>query len=167
LPRYISAMFDILKSLFTGDGTSSGNDPRFGPEDLRLAEAALMFHVISADGAIKEEEQTKMRETLMTDYDLSKEEVAELYLAARQADHEAVDLYRFTSLLKGVFDREQRIALIERLWEMVFADGRMHELEDNVVWRIAQLMEVETPDRIAMKQRVRERLGLPDDFSEN
>jgi uncharacterized tellurite resistance protein B-like protein len=44
------------------------------------------------------------------------------------------------------------------MWEMVFADGKMHEFEDNIVWRIAQLLEVETQDRIAMKQRVRARL---------
>ena len=47
--------------------------------------------------------------------------------------------------------------MIERPWEMVFADGELHEFEDNVVWRVAQLLHVESPDRIAMKQRVRER----------
>lgn len=159
-------MFNALRSLLTGKNTELDTEGFFDPEDRRLAEAALMFHVIAADGAITGDEQAKMREILMADYELSSDEVSQLYDAARQADNEAVDLYRFTSVLKGIFDREQRIALIERLWEMVFADGRMHEFEDNVVWRIAQLMEVETPDRIAMKQRVRERLGIPDAASE-
>ena len=45
------------------------------------------------------------------------------------------------------------------MWEIVFADGHLHELEDNVVWRIAKLLEVENADRIAMKQRVREKRG--------
>jgi uncharacterized tellurite resistance protein B-like protein len=98
-----------------------------------------------------------MESILRGEYGLSAEEMDALYEAAREADHEAVDLYRFTSTLKSHIDREERIAIIERMWEMVFADGVMHEFEDNVVWRIAQLLEVETPDRIAMKQRVRAR----------
>jgi uncharacterized tellurite resistance protein B-like protein len=162
-PRYIFAMFDVLKSMLTGHGALTGGKASFDAEDYRLAEAALMFHVIAADGAVKAEERSRMREVLIDGYDLSSNEVDELFEAAKQADSEAVDLYRFTGLLKGRYNREERIALIERLWEMVFADGKLHEFEDNVVWRIAQLMEVETPDRIAMKQRVRKRLGLGDD----
>lgn len=151
-------MFDILKNFFN-DERSGKDDAGINQvfDDQRLAEAALMFHVIAADGRITDEEQARMKEILTGQYDLSESEFARLFAAARDADNEAVDLYRFTSLLKSRLDRNQRIAIIEHMWEMVFADGKMHELEDNVVWRIAQLMEVETQDRIAMKQRVRAR----------
>lgn len=151
-------MFDALKRLFGED--SPGNDgieAAFADDDMRLAEAALMFHVIASDGKVTDEERERMESLLTAEYGLSSDEMKTLYAAAREAEHEAVDLYRFTSTLKAQFDRDQRIALIERMWEMVFADGVMHEFEDNVVWRIAQLLEVETPDRIAMKQRVRAR----------
>ena len=151
-------MFDLLKTFFTDESSGhneSGLD--LDGDDHRLAEAALMFHVIAADGRITDSEQARMKEILIGQYDLSESEFIQLFEAARNADAEAVDLYRFTTLLKKRLDREQRIAIIEHMWEMVFADGKMHELEDNVVWRIAQLMEVETQDRIAMKQRVRAR----------
>lgn len=153
-------MFDSLKALFSGETAAEDGDaaPRI---DQRLAEAALMFHVIAADGRITEAERQRMESALQSEYGLSDEETAELYRAARSAEREAVDLFRFTNILKRKLDREQRIAIIERLWELVFADGELHELEDNVVWRIAKLIEVETPDRIAMKQRVRNRLGAP------
>ena len=42
---------------------------------------------------------------------------------------------------------------------MVYADGELHELEDNVVWRIAELIHVERNDRIALRQRVETRRG--------
>jgi len=155
---YICAMFDLLKNLLSDDGTVEAEaEPAFPADDQRLAEAALMFHVIAADGEITKAEEGRMKELLSERYDLSGAEFAELYEAAQMADAEAVDLYRFTSLLKARLDRDQRIAIIEHMWEMVFADGEMHEFEDNVVWRIAQLLEVETQDRIAMKQRVRAR----------
>lgn len=116
-----------------------------------------MFHVIAADGKVRDVEIDRMRSILTGRYDLDEAAFSELLEAARTAESEAVDLYRFTSLLNKRFDRDQRIAMIERLWEMVFADGELHEFEDNVVWRVAQLLHVESPDRIAMKQRVRER----------
>jgi len=150
-------MIDILKSLFSADKESENEPIVFGDNDLRLAEAALMCHVIAADGKITQEETARMSSLLKEQYGLSDAEFEELFSAARKADLESVDLYRFTSLLKKHLDREQRIGIIEHLWEMVFADGKMHEFEDNVVWRAAQLLEVETQDRIAMKQRVRAR----------
>ncbi|MGB7288216.1 MAG: TerB family tellurite resistance protein [Salaquimonas sp.] len=153
-------MFDALKSLFSADTPEAAEKGEFSLDDKRLCEAALMFHVIAVDGHIKENERSRMGEVLMEQYDLTSDEIETLFIAAEKADHEAVDLYRFTSQLKKDLDRDQRIAIIERMWEMVFADGKLHEFEDNVVWRVAQLLEVETQDRIAMKQRVRGRLSL-------
>ncbi len=150
-------MFDVLKSLFSNSRDDSGGGLALDPEDPRLAQAALMFHVIAADGVIREEELARMKVVLSEKFDLSDDEFDDLFAAAKEADRDAVDLYRFTSILKKQMNRDQRIAMVEQLWEMVFADGKMHEFEDNVVWRAAQLLEVETADRIAMKQRVRAR----------
>lgn len=151
-------MFDLLKNLFADEVAGKAEtSTALGPDDFQLAEAALMFHVMAADGDIRDEERARMKELLVSQYDLSDVQFNELFEAARQADAEAVDLYRFTSILKARLDRDERIGIVEHMWEMVFADGKMHEFEDNVVWRIAQLLEVETQDRIAMKQRVRAR----------
>jgi len=59
--------------------------------------------------------------------------------------------------LKSQLTSDERILLVEDLWEMVFADGELHEFEDNIVWRVAELIAVSTQDRMAMKQRVQDR----------
>jgi uncharacterized tellurite resistance protein B-like protein len=43
------------------------------------------------------------------------------------------------------------------MWELVYADGRVSEFEDNVVWRAADLLGVSSRDRIDLKRRVAER----------
>ena len=148
-------MFDRIKALLLDQGEAE--DKTTAEDEEHLAEAALMFHVIAADGKVQDVEIDRMRAVLAERYGLDDAAFSKLLEAARQAEGEAVDLYRFTSLLNKRLDHDQRIAMIERLWEMVFADGELHEFEDNVVWRVAQLLHVESPDRIAMKQRVRER----------
>ena len=55
-------------------------------------------------------------------------------------------------------DQDQRLQLIRNLWEMVFADGVVHELEDNIVWRVAELLDVEARDRMEIKRAVREEI---------
>ncbi|MCC0022497.1 MAG: TerB family tellurite resistance protein [Nitratireductor sp.] len=158
-------MFEALKSLFGADDETNANGSLFGgPDDVRLASAALMFHVINADGVITDDERARMKSVLESEFSLSSDEVDQLYQAAQDADSEAIDLYRFTSTLKRQFDHAERIKVVENLWEMVFADGELHELEDHVLWRIAELLEIERNDRIALKQRVRERHGIESDF---
>lgn len=146
-------MFDIIKKFVTD--LSAADEPEvFIHDKIQLAEAALMYHVIAVDGVIRPEEKARMAELLSSQFNLSEEETKSLSKEAKIADHEAIDLYKFTSILKRALKEEERIKIIEHLWEMVFADGVLHELEDNVVWRIAELMGVESRNRVLLKQRV-------------
>ena len=63
---------------------------------------------------------------------------------AEAREQEAVDLYRFTSVLCAGLDQEGRQRIIEMLWEMAMADCLVHEFEANLVWRAAELLGVST-----------------------
>jgi uncharacterized tellurite resistance protein B-like protein len=78
---------------------------------------------------------------------------------AHVADNEAVDLFAFTRRLKRDLGPEAREAMIRDLWQMVYADGEVHEFEDNVVWRIAELLEVESRVRLELKRSARDIAG--------
>lgn len=161
-------MFDIIKK-FIADFSVAEEPEVFIHDKLQLAEAALMYHVIAVDGVIRDEEKNRMAELLSQQFNLSQEETKSLVDDAEIAEHEVIDLYKFTSVLKRALNEEERIKIIEHLWEMVFADGVLHELEDNVVWRIAELLAVESRNRVLLKQRVWKRnsqdkdTSLPDD----
>jgi len=71
-----------------------------------------------------------------------------------RADNEAVDLYHFTSLINRTLDEKGRLAIVEMMWEVVFADGSINEFEDNLMWRTADLLGVSSRDRIALRRRV-------------
>jgi uncharacterized tellurite resistance protein B-like protein len=146
-------MFDIIKK-FVSDLSDSDEPETLIHDKMQLAEAALMYHVIAVDGVIRDEEKAKMAELLSEQFDLSEEETKSLTIEAKTAEQEAIDLYKFTSILKRALKEEDRIKIIEHLWEMVFADGVLHELEDNVVWRIAELLAVDSRNRVLLKQRV-------------
>lgn len=146
-------MFDIIRK-FVSDLSVAEEPESFVHSNRELAQAALMYHVIAVDGIIRDEEKLRMAEVLAQQFELTEEETKHLALEAQDAEHEAIDLYKFTSILTHSMEETDRIQIVENLWEMVFADGILHELEDNVVWRIAELLGVSSKDRMALKQRV-------------
>lgn len=153
-------MLDRLKSFF-GSLQEKPRSARPSADDPRVAAAALMVHVIDADGVREDAERRRLREVLSQAYDLTGSELDRLVQAGEDAEREAVDFYAFTSVLNRTLDDHAKIEFIAILWEMVYADGQLHELEDNVVWRVAELIGVSPRDRVLMRQRVREERGLP------
>jgi uncharacterized tellurite resistance protein B-like protein len=41
------------------------------------------------------------------------------------------------------------------LWDMAYADGTIHEFEENVVWRVAELLGVSSRERMNLKHDAR------------
>jgi uncharacterized tellurite resistance protein B-like protein len=135
--------------------TGKSEEVTTGDDEVRLAIAALLFHVIAVDGTVLEEERTALIELLERRFELSPDEARALVAAAEVADAEAVDLYAFTSVIKRDIDQAERERLIGMMWKMVYADGKVHEFQDNVVWRVAELLGVPSQTRIRLKQSVR------------
>lgn len=146
-------MLDILRDFVRRLG-SDNEDRHLPADDSRLALAALLVRCMAIDGTVSEDERRMLRSLLMRHYTLSDTDVDTLIEDATQAEHEAVDLYRFTSVLKRQLSEAERIRVIEQLWEVAFADGKAHEFEENLVWRVAELMGVHRRDRIARKAAV-------------
>jgi uncharacterized tellurite resistance protein B-like protein len=131
----------------------------FSHDDPRLAAAALMYHVIGADGVYSDAEMDRLGDLLQENYALDDKTLSRLVAAARAADNEAIDLYQFTSVLMHSLSGGERLKFIELLWEIVYSDGENHELEDNLVWRVAELLGVDGRDRVLLRQAVQARVG--------
>ena len=145
-------MFDRILA-FLKDLPSGETRRPSGSDDPRVAAAALMYHVMDADGVRHDSEWERMKEILAESYGLTGEALDRLIRAGGEADDEAVDLYAFTSVLKRHLDEKARIEFVGLMWEIVFADGELHELEDHTLWRIAELIGVERRDRILQRQK--------------
>jgi uncharacterized tellurite resistance protein B-like protein len=152
----------MLKAVrkFLSDITSPGDEDRDPAADERLAATALLIHMSGIDGEFAPEESEKLRELLKSRFSLDATAAEKLIAEAREADLEAVDLYAFTSVLKDQLDAAGRARIVEMMWEMVFADGQVHEFEDNLVWRVAELLGVSSRERVRLKQKVRHAAGL-------
>lgn len=138
----------------------SGEEPSLealGEEELRLAAAALLVRASVIDGEVDERERQRVEALLHDRYGLGEAETQKLIEEAKAREHDAVDLYGFTSVLAGRLDGEGRLQIVEMLWEVVMADGVVHEFESNLVWRVAELLGVSSRDRIRLRKKIEAR----------
>lgn len=159
-------MLDALRDFIRKLGQEAEGDRHFSADDSRLAVAALLVHAVAIDSVASDAERAKLRELLARNFGLSGDDLDRLIEDAATAESEAVDLYRFTSVIKRGASQDARIRVIENLWEMAFADGVSSEFEENLIWRVAELLGVSPRDRIAMKQLVAENKSVTRDNGE-
>ena len=155
-------MLERLQAFFQSLTQSHRNEP-FAPDDPRIAVAALCFQVMEADGIVHESERNKLSTLLKEQYDLDEAALEALLVAGQRAESEAVDYYRFTSDLKRHLDESQRRQLVGILWDIVYADGNRSEMEDHVVWRVADLLGVSDRDRVHERLEAIARSGTQGD----
>jgi uncharacterized tellurite resistance protein B-like protein len=140
-------MFEAITRLFSKpDSELDSNDPK-------LSVAALMVHLAAVDGQMKDEERNAIKGALMDHYDLDEAAVDKLVREAALRDAEAVDFYKFTQGITRL-EMADRIEIVRMMWMVVFADKKNHELEDNMVWRIAELIGVSSRDRTVLRNQI-------------
>ncbi len=145
---------------FVAEFVDGGKHPsQFADNDYRLAAVALLVHAATIDGDMTPDERDKLHAVVKQRFGLDDAVADELIDKATEAEHEAVDLYHFTSLLNRTLDEEGRARVVEMMWEIVYADGRRDELEDNLLWRAADLLGVSQRQRIELRQRIAAKAG--------
>jgi uncharacterized tellurite resistance protein B-like protein len=152
-PKITPAMFDhILKLLTTPEPKTKSRD------ELQTAVAVLLVEAARRDDTFDGAERAAIERLLATKFTLSPVETRELLEAAEATAERSHQLHPFTRLAVERMDPQQRIVLIEMLWEVAYADGVLDPEEDVLLRRVAGLIYVSDADRVAARQRVLQRL---------
>ena len=147
-------MFESFKGFIAEFVDGKKHPDQFAEDDYRLAAAAMLVHAAAIDGEMSQSERDKLHAVIKQRFALDDATTDELITKATAAEHEAVDLYHFTHLLNRTLDNDGRAKIVEMMWEIVYADGQRDELEDNLIWRAADLLGVSANERIALRRRV-------------
>lgn len=149
-------MLDALKALFRNPEAEIDLPDEAGRE----AVAALLVAAARADGVYDPEEATAITDVLGRHYALDRHEAVRLRETGEEAEAEAMDLVRFTRAIKRVVPHEERVAVIEAIWEVAYADGGRDHEESALVRKLCGLLYVEDREAGLARQRVEARLGL-------
>jgi len=147
-------MLESLKQFLAELAGGTKPQHHFQEDDYRLAAAALLIHIGTIDGEASPLERAKLHSVLKSGFRLDEEATAELIEEATAADRNAVDLYHFTSLINRSLDEQGRRRIVEMMWEIIYADGRVSEFEENVIWRASDLLGISSRERIEIGRRM-------------
>lgn len=123
-------------------------------EDARLALTALLVRVARSDGTFDDTERARIDRIVTARYGLSPFEAVRLRGEGEALEAEAPDTVRFTRAIKDVVPYEERIAVIEALWQVVLADGVRDAEEDALLRLVSNLLGVSDVDSARARQRV-------------
>ena len=127
--------------------------------DLRLSVAVLLLEAARQDDAFDARERAMIQKLLTSRFALSSEDCARLMAAAEARVAQMVQLHGHTSEIAAEMTPQERIELIEMLWDVAYADGVLDPEEDLMIRRIAGLIYVSDRDRVLARQRVLARLN--------
>ena len=127
-------------------------------DELETAVAVLLIEAARRDDTFDGVERSKIEQLLAHKFELSPEATRQLLAEAEATADRTSQLYPFTRMAVERMSPEQRVRLIEMLWEVAYADGILDPEEDALVRRIAGLIYVSDADRVGARLRVLARI---------
>lgn len=132
--------------------TRAGSRPE---HTLQLATAVLLIEVMRADAESTGQEQATVLEILKERFDLPDAEVAQLSDLGHRTAKAANDLHQFTSRINRELELAEKIQIVESLWQVVYADGKISAHENHIMRRLVDLLHISHGDNIAAKMRAK------------
>ncbi len=146
----------MIKSLLALFGKPEEVDEEERLHQMHLAAAALLIEMSRADYTVDPSEQTALEGVLKQGLELADDEIAELIELGKKAADRATSLYEFTRQINDHYKPDEKLMLIESLWQMAYADGDLDKYEERLIRQVSDLIHVSHRDFIRMKVQVSE-----------
>jgi uncharacterized tellurite resistance protein B-like protein len=149
-------MIDGILDFFTQMIAPAAARPGPGSQHaLHVATAALLLEMMRMDSTVTAAETSSVAGALQTRFGLDAAQLETLMALAAEEAKQATDYFQFTSLINKHFSREQKIEVVENLWQVAFADGHLDAHEQHFMRKIADLLYISHADYVTAKQRAR------------
>jgi uncharacterized tellurite resistance protein B-like protein len=122
---------------------------------LRLAIGALLLEMTHMDCEFWPEQREAVETAVLEHFELAEADAKELLELAEEERSESTDYYQFTSLINNNYTLEQKVSLVELLWQIAYANETLHKYEEHLVRKIADLLHIPHSVFIAAKFNAR------------
>ena len=85
-------------------------------------------------------------------FELNADDAQSLMEIAIKEEEKATDLYAYTNVIKKELTLNERKKIIEMMWQIITTDENFDPYENNLVWRVAELIGISTRERVQIKK---------------
>ena len=151
-------MLGVMKKFFQQDAvpdkTAIKEEDR--AERIQVATCALLLEVANSDDEFSDIERDNIVQILERDFELSDEYAKELMELSDKEREESIDLWQFTNLVNEHYSIEEKIKIIEMVWKVIYADGKLDKYEDHLAHKLSNLLKLTHKQLIDAKLKVRD-----------
>lgn len=126
---------------------------------LQLAAAVMLVEVMRADPGFGAAERQAVVDALHAKFALGDDEVQRLVELGERAARESTDWFEFTSHINAHFDMPAKIRMVELMWGVAYADGRLSDRERHTLWRLSDLLHVPHGAYVHARMRAQQAAG--------
>jgi uncharacterized tellurite resistance protein B-like protein len=152
-------MLRLIQKLIANNQKPAALNPEERQERTRLAAAVLLLEAAHVDNECTEAELDHVIQTLTSHFDMSQEKATELIEIAHAEKAEAIDLWQFTNHLNEQYSVPEKIEIMEAVWRIIHADGKLDMHEDYFVHKLANLLRLTHAQMIEAKLAARDQLA--------
>jgi uncharacterized tellurite resistance protein B-like protein len=149
-------MLDLVKKYFSQNGRPPVSTGDADSKRILVATCALLLEMAAVDDEFSDEEQDVILSILRNDHHLSLGEANEILNRAHAQRERSIDLWQFTNLINRYYPEEDKIRIMEMIWKVIYADGRLNGHEDYLVHNLANLLRLSHAQLIDAKRKVKE-----------
>lgn len=148
-------MLKTIKQFFDDQLSPKGGSIP-GRHTLEVAAAALLFEVSRANHDTKDGERQVITELIKRQFHLEENEATTLISLAEEEVHHATSLHQFVSLINENWTEQQRLRLVEHMWQVAYADQHLNDHEVHLMRKIQRLLYIPHKKFIGAKLRAKE-----------
>ena len=150
-------MLDKFKKLFQPPAPSDAvgvPDPKDDDHSIRIATCALFLEIANIDNEFSHEERVNIIQMMQDEFGVSEQDANELAFEAAKELKDSIDVWQFTNIVNQNYSEEQKMRVVEMLWKVVYADGKLDAHEDYLLHKLAKMLRLQHKQLIAAKLRV-------------
>ena len=145
-------MIDLLKKII--GGKEADDEQKADTGDINLATCALLLELANIDGEFSKHERENITNIFKTKYALPEEEINELIESSEAELEKSIDLWQFTNCINQNYTIEDKLKVIEIIWEVAYSDGRLEQHEDYLAHKLATLLRLSHKQLIDAKLKI-------------
>jgi uncharacterized tellurite resistance protein B-like protein len=142
-------LFSFFKK---NDSIEAGNEYLF---DHELIGCALAYEIAMSDGELDESELASLKTEIIKKSEQLNLNSDEVFETIKQHSTESVSFNDFINQINENFDRDQKLKMVEFLWQTAYADNILEVDEERLIRRVADMIRLKNIEVLKLKDKIK------------
>ena len=132
-------MFKNIKNFFDTAKTNEDENQEYLDEDI-FAVLSLLIEASKIDGIVSNDEIDLIKKILITKFHLNPQKAEKSIDFVLHKSDEKIEIYSDIKVILDSMDHDERISVIEMLWEIILSDNSSDMYETNLIRSVCGLL---------------------------